>query len=478
MRSLACLLGAVMFLPSSWVAAQEERYELGRRLRQMEAAWERQEQEAARRKALEFLQPLTRQFFAFRYAEAARSLDRATFALQSPRDPSPARQWAAALQITPQKRLLDDTQTELTVTVQPFYKPAVPLPGNARLRLWLTEKTVVSVPIDAWPLTVRVPLPPLGEQDGLDRRLYVLLDAQDNLQPASVGISQIARLTQRLDKLAQSLENRPAELAIETATIRTRLATFRATLRGEVPITDFPFALWLENAELMAQRQPFFTPQRHGQFWLSIPTASGPATPCRLFVPKGLQPDRPVPLVVALHGAGVDENMFFESYGSGQIVRECQQRGWLLLAPRSGLLGAPPVLPLIDTLAQRYPIDRQRIFLVGHSMGAAQATSLALSQPEAFAAVAALGAAPRLSDPQRLRSLPFFLGVGSQDDLAIAGARALHKKLAPAQLPHYRFREYPNLEHLTIVREALPDVFAFFDTIAQPKKTPAPPSDN
>jgi hypothetical protein len=68
--------------------------------------------------------------------------------------------------------------------------------------------------------------------------------------------------------------------------------------------------------------------------------------------------------------------------------------------------------------------------------------------------------------------------VGSQDDLAIAGARALHKKLAAAQLPHYRFREYPNLEHLTIVREALPDVFAFFDTIAQPKKTPAPPSDN
>jgi predicted esterase len=474
MRILASFACALLLLPLPPLSAQEERYELGRRLRQMEAAWERQEQEAARQRALEFLQPLTRQFFAFRFAEAARALDQATFALQSPREPSAARQWAAALQITPQKRILDDTQTELVVTVQPFYKPAVPLPANVRLRLWFTEKNVVSVPIDAWPLTVRVPLPPLAEHDGLDRRLYVLLDAQDNLQPSTIGISQIARLSDRLDRLAQALDKRPAELAIETATLRARLATFRATLRGEVPITDFPFAEWLHNAERMAQPQPFFTPQRHGQFWLSIPTASGPATPCRLFVPKGLKPDRPVPLVIALHGAGVDENMFFESYGAGQIVRECQERGWLLLAPRAGLLAAAPVPQLIDTLAQRYPIDRQRIFLVGHSMGAAQATTLALRQPEAFAAVAALGAAPRLSDPQALRPIPFFLGVGTKDDLAITGARALHKKLAAAQLPYYRFREYPHREHLTIVREALPEVFAFFDTIAREKKPPLP----
>jgi predicted esterase len=473
MRNLAPALVLLMLPPVA--AAQEERYELGRRLRQMEAAWERQEDDTARQRALEHLRPVTRQFFSFRLAEAARSLDRATFALQSPREPSAARQWAAALQITPQKRLLDDQHAELLVTVQPFYRPAVPLPRGARLRLWFIEKDVVSVPIDSWPLTVRVPLPPLGEHDGLDRRLYVLLDAQDNLQPVRIGISQVARLQPRLEALSQALKDRPEDLAIETATLRARLAAFRAALRGEAPITDFPYAEWLRNAEVMAAGKPFFTCARHGQYWLSIPTGAEGATPCRLFVPKGLQAERPVPLVIALHGAGVDENMFFDSYGAGQIVRECQSRGWLLLAPRAGLLSPAPVLALIDALAKRYPIDRRRLFLVGHSMGAAHAAALAQRHPESFAAVVALGGAPRLSDPQLLRRLPFFLAAGTQDDLAITAARSLHKKLAAEKLPHYRFREYPHLEHLTIVREALPDVFAFFDSLAAPKASPPPP---
>lgn len=476
MRNIAPIFVLLILIPTA--SAQEERYELGRRLRQMEALWEQQEDDAARQRALEHLRPLTRQFFSFRFAEAARSLDRATFALQSSREPSAARQWAAALQITPQKRLLDAEQTELLLTVQPFYRPAVPLPPGARLRLWFIEKDVVVVPIDSWPLTVRVPLPPLGEHDGLDRRLYVLLDAQDNLQPARVGISQVARLQPRLERLRQALNDRPETLAIETATLRDRLAAFQAALRGEAPITDFPYAEWLRNAELMATREPFFTRERHGQYWLSIPSGADRATPCRLFVPKGLHPDRRVPLVVALHGAGVDENMFFDSYGAGQIVRECQSRGWLLLAPRAGLLSPAPVLPLIDALAPRYPIDRRRIFLVGHSMGAAHAAALAQRHPDAFAAVAALGGVPRLSDPQILRRLPFFLAVGTQDDLAITAARSLHKKLAAEKLLHYRFREYPNLEHLTIVRQALPDVFAFFDSLAAPKAPSPPPPSN
>ena len=34
---------------------------------------------------------------------------------------------------------------------------------------------------------------------------------------------------------------------------------------------------------------------------------------------------------------------FDDRYGAGKIVRLCRERGWLLIAPRSGLGGSAPV---------------------------------------------------------------------------------------------------------------------------------------
>ena len=86
----------------------------------------------------------------------------------------------------------------------------------------------------------------------------------------------------------------------------------------------------------MLDGQPFFTAARHGQFWLSVPNSTHGAVPCRNFVPKGLAKDKPVPIVVALHGHGGDENSFFEQYGAGRVVAECEKRGWVLIAPARG----------------------------------------------------------------------------------------------------------------------------------------------
>ena len=56
--------------------------------------------------------------------------------------------------------------------------------------------------------------------------------------------------------------------------------------------------------------------------------------------------------------------------------------------------------------------------------------------------------------------------VGAQD-FAYANARKLAFELKKAGVKSVRFREYPDVEHLVIVQEALQDVFAFFDEMAQ-----------
>ena len=95
--------------------------------------------------------------------------------------------------------------------------------------------------------------------------------------------------------------------------------------------------------------------------------------------------------MVALHGASGSENLFFEGYGRGAIVRLCRERGWLLVAPRLSVFGGTyPIPELVDEVARLYPVARKQVFLVGHSLGAAQAVLNTSKAPELFAAVARL----------------------------------------------------------------------------------------
>jgi predicted esterase len=462
-QAVAAIAVLVCALP---VAAQSERYELGRRLKTFESAWEKQPNQVARDRALALLPKVTSQFFSLQLAEAGRTLDLAAFALQADIGPSTSRQWAWSLSAIPESRIVDGAAKELAVTIQPFYPVKGDLPKNLELQLWFIDRQVVTVKPKKFPVVVKVPLPPLGELPGLDRKLYFLADGGKDLRPFAVGVSQIADMTKRFEKLTEATKGKNA--TIEEATARARAMLLRVALNAKEPLppTDFPYADLLANAERMLDGKPFFTTARHGQFWLSVPVGERDAVACRVFVPKGLDMKKPVPVVIALHGAGVDENMFFESYGAGQTVKECEKRGWVLVAPRSGLLdGGLPVAELLEKLAERYPLDRKHVLVVGHSMGAAQA--LAQAAEGKFAALALLGGGRAIAKPAALATLPLFIGVGEKDPLALNGARALHKSLTDAGAKAVAFKEYPKVEHLVIVRAAMDDVFALFDKVCR-----------
>ena len=150
---------------------------------------------------------------------------------------------------------------------------------------------------------------------------------------------------------------------------------------------------------------------------------------------------------------------------AGHVVEECRKRGWLLVAPRAGLFGAPPVEEVIAALAARYPIDPKRVFLVGHSMGAGQAAELVQRSPGQYRGLGLLGGAARVRDAKAFADLPLFLGVGTKDQLALTGMRSLNKSLTAAGAKRLTYREYPEAEHLVVVREALPDAFAQWDAL-------------
>ena len=446
------------------------REELGRRIKAFEALWEKTDDAAARKRAAARLAEMHPQFLTLRYSEAARTLDLATHALSTDEPPGLAAQWAASLIAVPEQRVVDGGAKDLTVSIRQLYPIKGELPKRFEVQLWFNDKQVVTVRPEKLPVEMKVPLPPLGDSLGLDRTLYCLVESGRTQRHYTLGISQVKDRDARIAALRKTTGGWTALDTIERATARDRAILLASLASGTLEETDLPAANLLANAETMLDGKPFFTAAKPGEYWMSIPLGGLKTAPVRVFVPRGLDPAKPVPVVVGLHGAGGSENLFFESYGAGRAIAECRKRGWLFIAPRSGLdfTGAPPVPAILDELVKRFPLDAKRTFLVGHSMGAGQVITLAGKHPGRFAAIACLGGGGVVRDAKPFETLPAFIAAGEKD-FGLTIARDLHKALTTGGAKNASFQEYPAIEHFLIVREALPDVFTLFERVASGK---------
>lgn len=453
--------------------AQVERYELGLRLRSLETAWDQYATPEARRRAVPFLKQSVNSFFRLRLGEAGKALTEARAALRSA-TPAPAdERWAGALFLKLDKRLLDTKEKELGLTLAAFYSVEGGPPKDARLRVNLVAPggkigpSIFETEIAGLPLEKKVPLRNVGEGD-YKLRAEILSHGQV-LVMIEQAISCADRLAGRLEMLKQAVagwSDDPATTDRESAKALVRLLEALANKRTLE--TDYPAARLLVEAEALvkavAEGKPYHGKTRTGEFWLTLACPKG-SVPARVLVPEVVKKGAAWPLVLALHGAGGSENLFFDGYGNGAAVNLCRERGWLLVAPRAGGFGAPSVAEILDAAAKLYPVDAKRVFLVGHSMGAAQSVAAVQQTPDRFAGVAAVGGGGFVRQPKGLERMPFFVGVGAED-FALRNARALADQLEKAGVAKVEWKEYPDVEHLAIVQVALRDVFRFFDRVA------------
>lgn len=453
--------------------AQTDRFEFGQRLRACEAAWETQYNAEARRAAANHLKQAAQFFLALRLGEAALELDAARFDLRWPSQPSLFARWAESIFVKPESRLIDAATDALPFTLAPAYQsPNGIQPQDARLRLTLLlGKQVIGKPYEAklaaLPFNDKLPVKGLSEGD-YTLRSEILMNGK-LLAASEQTLSAASKLKERLARLQETAKNLPP-LSTDGESARGLLKLLEQLAQKQTGETNLPAARLLAEAEGAARSNTngrgFYGQHKPGQYWLTLVAAGNPV-PVRLLAPAAAQTGNRLPLVLALHGAGGSEHTFFDSYGLGKIAHLSEARGWLVVAPR-GSSGFTPnrAAELIDAVDKLYPVDRQRVFLLGHSLGAAQAIASALATPKRFAGVAALGSGGVVREVEGMAELPFFVLVGTQD-FAYPNARKLAFELKRSGVKSVRFREYPDLENLMIVQEALPDVFAFFDELAQ-----------
>jgi len=160
---------------------------------------------------------------------------------------------------------------------------------------------------------------------------------------------------------------------------------------------------------------------RSGDWWVGVP-GIGRDVPCRFYAPAAAcKGDAPVPLVVCLHGAGGDESMFMDGYGAGEIKRLADAHGFIVVSPSTNVVqNGPGHLDAVLGAAKRwYSIDPDRIYILGHSMGANATATLAALRCDTFAAALCMaGGAGRAMEG---RVPPMLVIAGEFDPIFLPG---------------------------------------------------------
>jgi predicted esterase len=450
------------------------RYELGRRMR----AFERANAEAgaeARARALPQLESAVARFFQVDFQRAASAIDAARRALESAEASEDlARAWADGLALVPQRRCVEPGDGALDLVLDVFGdEPGPERPeGELRLRAELlhsdgTRCGELVAPIGELPATFRLEFQGLAEGDGA-LQCAIELDGRE-LSRSEQALSAVRDGVKRLSAtFAVSTRTSASDLALEASSLRGLYSLARPVLEGHACETDLPVGRVIEEAEQMAasleRGERWLDASRTGEHWLRLPLESG-VQHVRLLVPARASTDDMRPLVVALHGAGGSENLFFDGYGDGLAVRLAVERGWYFVAPRAGLLEAPDVAALVETLAQRLPVDRAKVLVIGHSLGADHGLQV-LARGTPCAAAALLSGGWLAQATPAMQPVPFWLGAGERD-FGLLPTRQLAESLRASGVERVELHEIPAVEHMTVVQVALPAVFAFFDSVLE-----------
>lgn len=174
-----------------------------------------------------------------------------------------------------------------------------------------------------------------------------------------------------------------------------------------------------------------------------------------LFLPKGVaeDPQRRWPLIVFLHGAGErgDDLEKLKAYGPPKLVESDPTFPFIVVSPQVPFDPAfmPDAFPaLLDDIVRELPVDEDRIYLTGVSMGGFATWAWAMVEPWRFAAIAPIASGwEHLEDACKLKDIPIWAFHGAKDG---AVPIDLDQKMVDAVKAcggNIRFTIYPDAEH-------------------------------
>lgn len=219
---------------------------------------------------------------------------------------------------------------------------------------------------------------------------------------------------------------------------------------------------------------------------------AGTFTPYRAYVPARYDGRVRLPLIVILHGRGLDENSPLAN-ANGLLTSLSEERGYIIVSPlglhkdagfgqryrlviggkvapsdvdeRTATLSELDVMSVLNRVVKDCKVDQTRIYLAGHSMGGLGAWYLGAKYNNIWAGIAVMAAGVLPSDYplERLNGIPLIVTQGTADvlsrpeDARIVIRRMQRQGLRPTYV------EIVGATHSETYERSLGTIFDFFD---------------
>src|SRR5882672_949212 len=434
-----------------------------------------------------------------KYGEALKYYSRA-MALIRNQPWTPSRELGAAMQIKLDRTVFDPGD-RARITISQLFMPDAPvggkLSGSISLKDSKQEKELKEItgiePDFTKPVSIEAVIPDLA--DG-NYQLALTLRPKDGehiVKPSPVLIAQglnaratalkahAASLAAKLkaDKKDDLLLAIPAaEYAASMVEMANsgRLSVERADIKGAIGAASTTLDIIEKGADpLRASRGDIQ--------WAYRSAVDDTAQPFRFYIPTNYDVKKKWPMIVALHGMGGDENSFFAGYDNGAIRRVAEERGYIVVCPKgrgpySMYLASAErdVIDVIDVMKRGFSIDDDRVYLMGHSMGGYGSWSIAVDNPDLFAAIAPIsGGGTPFSRPKlkAITHVPWIVVHGDNDPTVHVEESRKMVKAGKELGVEIKYIEVPGGNHGNVVVPAFKDIFDWFDAHKRQPKAAA-----
>lgn len=213
------------------------------------------------------------------------------------------------------------------------------------------------------------------------------------------------------------------------------------------------FALALGGC-VSASRPGAGGPGQHAAHFQAV-IAKPVASQYLLYLPQDYRPNgaKRYPLLIFLHGSGESGSDLekVKAHGPPQFLANRADFPFIVASPQATSAAAgfdlDALNALLDELLRRLPVDPDRVYLTGLSMGGYASYYWAGERPERFAAVVPISGAGDPIDACRLKNVPIWSFHGALDDAVKLSDDQAFVDAVKACGGNIRFTVYPDVGH-------------------------------
>lgn len=175
-----------------------------------------------------------------------------------------------------------------------------------------------------------------------------------------------------------------------------------------------------------------------------------------IYLPKNYETsEEQFPLLLFLHGAGERGNdiELVKRHGPPKLVEEGKEFPFIIVSPQcpEGTRWNYQTLALtalLDEIESKYRVDKNRIYVTGLSMGGQGTWTLALTQPNRFAAIAPICGWTDSWEVCKISHIPIWVFHGAKDNVVpVSESQEMVKALQDCGAKEVKLTIYPEANH-------------------------------